>query len=131
MVFLLTFSYLNAMPPTPLVEWEDEEIADGATSFAERIQHLLNKTVTTTAPPTSFLSPSTPSTTTGRPFVERIAHAVVDIVPQLTTAVQRELQQPTPILNPMLAPAPTPTTPSTPCSPDHVQVCFVQILHLF
>jgi hypothetical protein len=107
------------MPPTPLVEWEDEELADGATSFAGRIQHLLNKTVTT-APPTSFLPPSTPSTTTGRPFVERIAHAVVDIVPQLTTAVQRELQQSTPVL----APAPTPTTPSTPCGSNHVQVCF-------
>jgi hypothetical protein len=115
------------MPPTPLVEWEDEELADGATSFAGRIQHLLNKTVTT-APPTSFLPSSTPSTTTGRPFVERIAHAVVDIVPQLTTAVQRELQQSTPIL----APAPTPTTPSTPCSSDHVQVClYLYYLYIY
>jgi hypothetical protein len=127
MIFLLTFSYLNAMPPTPLVEWEEEEIADGAVSFADRIQRLLNHTkpVTTKQPfaeATTAISP----TTTGYPFVEKIANAVVHVIPQLTDAVQRELQPSTSSFPAVTTfTTTTPVTPSPPCGPDHIQVSFV------
>jgi hypothetical protein len=73
---------------------------------------------------------TTPSTL--QPFVEKIAHAVVNVVPQLADAVQRELQ-PTTIdqrgLQPVAADhstttvlSTTPAVPTPPCGPDLVQV---------
>jgi hypothetical protein len=108
------------MPPTPLVEWEEQEIADGAVSFADQLQRLLNNTIpVTTSHP--LVVTTTPSTV--QPFVEKIAHAVVNVVPQLADAVQRELQ-------PMATDHPTttvvstttPVVPTPPCGPDFIQV---------
>jgi hypothetical protein len=122
MVFFIV-SYLNAMPPTPLVEWEEQEIADGAVKFADQIQRLLNHTI-----------PSAPLTTTEQPFVKKISKAVAYVVPQLTDVIQRELQTTPPVLHsippstvvPVVSTtaitSPASTTALPPCGSDPVQV---------
>jgi hypothetical protein len=107
------------MPPTPLVEWGDDERAAGAVSFLER---LLNATTTTTTP-----SPMM-TTTTLQPFIsKKVKDVVANILPHLTEAVVKEF---TPAAVDVTLS--TPTTPSTPsptnfavppsCTPDHAQV---------
>jgi hypothetical protein len=108
------------MPPTPLVEWGDDERAAGAVSFLER---LLNST---TPKPTVM-------TTTLPPLVKQVKEAVVKVLPHLADMVVNEVtpvyisNEPTTITTPSTTSAPPPTfTATTPsCTPDPTQVILI------
>jgi hypothetical protein len=92
MIFLLTFSYLNVMPPTPLVEWEEQEIADGAVSFSDRINQILNATILSTTPPAMLTTP--PSSTPPPTVLRKIKQSVEHVVPQIVDIIHHELTGP-------------------------------------
>jgi hypothetical protein len=111
------------MPPTPLVEWEEQELADGATSFAERIQHILNSTIPSTTP-----YPISTTTTAPVSVAEKIQGVVASVLPHLTEAVQRNFV-PTSGPTKTETTTPPPVIPDIPtCNPGQIQVKIISIL---
>jgi hypothetical protein len=110
----------------PPVKWTDTERQHGAVSFEQHLHQLMaNHTTTTTTPP--------PLTTPTSP-VEKVQHAVVNLLPHITEAIEEILTPSIPVDQPgsttprLGSGVPTGPTLPPPCKPEelpHVSILTV------
>jgi hypothetical protein len=71
------------------IQWTEQEKTSGAVSFSHHIAELHDKLTTSTTAPSPAVS------TTSRSTVEKIAHVVETVVPQIVETLQHEFVEPT------------------------------------